>query len=221
MLHQDETVEIRRFVCGPAGNNAYLLVCRNTNRSLIIDAPAGPGALVEAARNTEVTALLLTHGHGDHVAGLDEVLLALDVPVRIGWADRDAVLHLGITPGADLRDGGAVPFGNLELTIMHTPGHTAGSIAFLLPGSGDRPGILFAGDTLFPGGPGRTGSPESFEEIVRSITGRLLTLPDDTQVWPGHGDGTTIGAAAREYATFAADPPRPGLFGEVRWDDRP
>ena len=219
MLHRDGAVEIGRFLCGPSGNNAYLVACRRTNQSVIIDAPAAPGSLIAAARGTEVRALLLTHGHGDHVAGLDEVLSAFDVPVGIGRADGDALLHTGAMPGIDVSDGSTVSFGDLHLAAIHVPGHTAGSTAFLLPASGGRPGFLFAGDALFPGGPGRTWSPEGFAEIVRSIRERLLTLPGDTRVWPGHGDGATIGEARREHAAFASRPHRPGLFGEVRWDD--
>ncbi len=221
MLHQDETSEIRRFVCGPAANNAYLIVCRHTNRSVIIDAPAAPGPLIEAARGTRVAALLLTHGHADHLAGLEELLSAFDVPLGIARADRDALPHPGAAPEIDVSDGGAVPFGDLTLEAIRVPGHTAGSTAFLLPASGGRPGFLFGGDTLFQGGPGKTWSREGFEEIVRSVRERLLTLPDDTRVWPGHGEGTTIAEARREHAVFAGRPHRPGLFGEVRWDDRP
>jgi len=221
MLHRDAAVEIRRFVCGPSANNAYLVVCRRTNRSVIIDAPAAPGTLIAAARVTEVQALLLTHGHADHVAGLGEVLSALAVPVGIGCAEADALLHAGATAGVDVSDGSAVRFGRLQLTAIHVPGHTAGSTAFLLPADDGRPPVLFAGDTLFPGGPGRTWSPEGFERIVESIRERLLALPDDTRTWPGHGDGATIGEARREHEAFARRPHPPGLFGEVRWDDRP
>ncbi len=221
MLHQDSASEIRRFVCGPAANNAYLIVCRHTNRSVIIDAPAAPGPLVEAARGTGVAALLLTHGHADHLAGLDELLSAFDVPLGIARADRDAMSHVGAGPGIDVSDGGSVSFGDLCLEAIHVPGHTAGSTAFLLPASGGRPGFLFGGDTLFQGGPGKTRSPEGFEEIVTSIREQFLILPDDTRVLPGHGDGTTIAEARREHAAFAGRPNRPGLFGEVRWDDRP
>ena len=220
MLHQDGASEIKRFVCGPAANNAYLIVCRKTNQSVIIDAPAAPGLLIEAARGTGVAALLLTHGHADHLAGLDELLSAFDVPLGIARADRDALPHTRAAPGIDISHGGAVSFGDLCLEVIHVPGHTAGSTAFLLPASGGRPGFLFGGDTLFQGGPGKTWSPEGFEEIIRSIRERLLILPHDTRVWPGHGDGTTIAEAGTEHAVFAGRPHRPGLFGEVRWDDR-
>ena len=189
MLHRDETTEIKRFVCSPFGNNAFLVICRKTNRSVIIDAPAEPGQLIAAARATNVTALLLTHGHGDHVAGLDQVLSEFDVPLGIGRADQDALPAATPMPTLNVSDGSVVSIGDLHLTAMHVPGHTAGSTAFLLPASGDRPAVLFAGDTLFPGGPGSTKSAESFEHIIESIRDRMLTLPDDTLVWPGHGDG--------------------------------
>jgi len=185
---------------------------------VIIDAPAVPGQLIEAARGTEVQAVLLTHGHGDHVAGLREILAAFDVPVGIAGADAGQISLLGVTPSIDVSDGAVITAGDVRLTAMHTPGHTAGSTGFLLPASGNRAAILFGGDTLFPGGPGGTRSPEDFTEIVASINERLLTLPADTEVWPGHGDTTTIGEASREYQAFAARPHEAGLHGTVTWE---
>jgi glyoxylase-like metal-dependent hydrolase (beta-lactamase superfamily II) len=220
MLQQDATVEIHRFVCGPADNNAYLVKSVRTSQSVIIDAPAGPGSLIEAARGTLIQALLITHGHGDHLAGLDELLSAFDVPVGIGDADRDALLHAGVTPQVDVSDGTVFRFGDPRLMSIHVPGHTPGSTAFLLPPSGARSGALFGGDTLFPGGPGTTGSPEDFQQIIKSIRERLFTLPNDTVVLTGHGESTTIEEAIAEYTVFESRPHRHDLFGTLTWDDR-
>jgi len=220
MLHQDRTVRVLQFVCGPSDNNAFLVASTRTNQSAIIDAPADPGRMIEAARQTDVQALLLTHGHADHLAGLSEVLSAFDVPVGIGDADRDQLLAAGVTPQVDIADGMVFRFGDPRLMAIHVPGHTAGSTAFLLPPSGARPGLLFGGDTLFPGGPGGTRSPEDFEQIIQSIRERLFALPNDTIVLPGHGASTIIEEAIAEYTVFESLHHRHGLFGTVTWDDR-
>ena len=133
----------------------------------------------------------------------------MQVPVGIGTDDADG---LPSPPQIDLKDGMVIKFGNQEMTVLDTPGHTEGATCFLI---GKH---LFSGDTLFPGGPGKTRSPEAFQQVVDSITKKLLVLPDDTAVYPGHGDDTTIGKAREEYQGFASNPHSPDLFGEVTWN---
>ena len=101
--------------------------------------------------------------------------------------------------------------GDITLQVMFTPGHTPGAVCLL---TGKH---LFSGDTLFPGGPGASRSPEAFQQLVESITSRLLVLPEDTNVYPGHGDDTTIGAAKEEYAVFASKPHPEDIHGEIAW----
>jgi glyoxylase-like metal-dependent hydrolase (beta-lactamase superfamily II) len=98
-----------------------------------------------------------------------------------------------------------------RVRIIHTPGHTPGSICLLVDG------VLISGDTLFPGGPGRSDSPAALQEMIASITSRLLTLPEATAVYPGHGDNTTIADARREYAVFASRQHAADLCGDVTW----
>ena len=126
---------------------------------------------------------------------------------------EDAHNLLPEKPDFYLNEGDVIELGTVSLQVMHTPGHTPGAVCLL---TGKH---LFSGDTLFPGGPGATRSPEAFEEVVRSITSRLLTLPDDTHVYPGHGDDTTIGKAKEEYAVFSGKRHRDGLHGTVAWLD--
>jgi glyoxylase-like metal-dependent hydrolase (beta-lactamase superfamily II) len=110
-----------------------------------------------------------------------------------------------------LADGDEIPVGSLRVRAVHTPGHTPGSTCFIVGSN------LLSGDTLFPGGPGRTQSPRDLEETIKSITTRLHTLPEDTAVLPGHGDNTTIGDSKREYAVFASRSHPPDLCGDVTW----
>ncbi|MCX7911953.1 MAG: MBL fold metallo-hydrolase, partial [Dehalococcoidales bacterium] len=115
------------------------------------------------------------------------------------------------TPEIMPSDGDLLRVGRLRVKVLHTPGHTPGSLCFKI-GS-----YLFAGDTVFPGGPGHTASPEDFTLIVDSISRKILTLPARTVVLPGHGNGTTVGQARKEYAVFASRAHPHGLCGDVLW----
>jgi glyoxylase-like metal-dependent hydrolase (beta-lactamase superfamily II) len=95
--------------------------------------------------------------------------------------------------------------------VLHTPGHSPGSICFL---TGN---ILLAGDTIFPGGPGKTGSPDDFREIIHSLEQKIFVLPDDTKIFPGHGEPTTVKDAKQEYAVFSGKSHNPDLYGDVLW----
>ncbi|MCH7952936.1 MAG: MBL fold metallo-hydrolase, partial [Chloroflexi bacterium] len=110
-----------------------------------------------------------------------------------------------------LADGEELAAGAIRVRALLTPGHTPGSTC-LLAGK-----FLFSGDTLFPGGPGRTNSPADLQQSIQSITSVLFALPDETEVLPGHGDGTTIGAAKSEYAVFAGKEHPADLCGDVNW----
>jgi glyoxylase-like metal-dependent hydrolase (beta-lactamase superfamily II) len=207
-LHYDGDVQITKVNMGPYDNNGYILTCPETNEGILIDTPAEPEKLLNEIGDVEIKAILITHNHQDHLLGFNEITGAVDAPVGIGPADAGP---LPKTPDIDLVDGQVIKFGNRELTMLHTPGHTEGATCFLV---GKH---LFSGDTLFPGGPGKTRSPEALVQIIDSITGKLLALPDDTAVYPGHGLDTTIGEARRQYHDFASRPHPEGLFGDVDW----
>jgi hydroxyacylglutathione hydrolase len=109
-----------------------------------------------------------------------------------------------------LKDGDTLKLGGLKIDVFFTPGHTPGSLCF-------KTGkYLFAGDTLFPGGPGHTVTPEDFKQITASINEKIYILPDDTEILPGHGDGTTVKKSKEEYAIYAAKP-HGVLYGDVAW----
>ena len=147
---------------------------------------------------------MITHSHMDHIGALPELKARLKVPVAVHRLDMKGS---PVRPEILLEDGQEVSFGNVRLKVLHTPGHTPGSLSFLI---GKQ---LLSGDTLFPHGPGRTGSPADLKRIIGSITGKLFVLPDDTEVYPGHGDSTILGREKKEFAVFSARSHDPGLRG--------
>jgi len=197
-----------RFETAPFGTNAYLLVCREAGDSVLVDAPGDAAKIAARMRTTNPRYILMTHNHIDHTAALRELKAEFGVPVASHEADAG-----GLPERAEvlLDEGTSVTFGAVELTVLHTPGHTPGSLCFLV---GRR---LISGDTLFPGGPGKTGTPEDFEQIVRSITDKLFGLPDDTRVYPGHGEPTVLNREKGQFAVFASRSHRPDLCGDVLW----
>jgi glyoxylase-like metal-dependent hydrolase (beta-lactamase superfamily II) len=181
------SVEIRKLSVGPMDNNAYVLTDTGSGHALLIDAANDAGWLLGELDGLVLDAIVTTHGHRDHWQALAEVADATGVPTWLHPADA------GMVPRAAdraIEHGGEVRFGEAAMRLVHTPGHTQGSTCLLL---GDT--HLFTGDTLFPGGPGNTfGSWKAFEQIMDSLERRIFgALPEETWVYPGHGDDTTLG----------------------------
>ena len=206
--YQDSTITIHKLKCGPYDNNAYLLVCPQTNESILIDTPAEPDKLIEAAKATNVKAIIITHNHMDHLLGFDDVTSAIDAPVSIGEADAHALKK---PPARLLKDGDEIKAGTITLKAIATPGHTPGSTCYTVGNS------IFTGDTLFPGGPGKTGSPENLKQIIESITSKLFVFGDDLAVYAGHGDDGDLKSSKEEYRVFASKEHPADLFGDVLW----
>jgi glyoxylase-like metal-dependent hydrolase (beta-lactamase superfamily II) len=182
---EDARVRVEKLIVGPFENNVFIVRCKSTGDAVLLDAANEHDLLVEVCRETGVRRVLTTHGHWDHIQAVEAVR---DAGIEVGIAVADAEM----LPAYDfvIPDDEVYAVGDLRLRSIHTPGHTAGSTSFLLE---DEP-LIFAGDTLFPGGPGNTSTPgASFDQILRSIDRRLFTLPVDTLVLPGHGLDTTIG----------------------------
>lgn len=183
------TILTRAALVGEYENNAFMVACAHTGKAVIIDAAAEPDRVLELADGVEVEALLTTHGHFDHLRAVTPVVQALGVPFLLHPDDHALAARTTRESPQPLLDGHVVPLGETSLLTLHTPGHTPGSVCFL------SPGVLFSGDTLFPGGPGATKFEEGdFDTIIESIEKRLFTLDDATDVYPGHGPtATTIG----------------------------
>jgi len=183
---------VTKFSVGPFDNNVYIVRCEQTNKALIIDGATDPERILTEAKTTDVVAIVQTHAHPDHVQALEGLVAALKIPVYAHTGEGRLPVR-----SEPLGDGSVVRVGALEISVWHTPGHTRGSLSFVAPG------FLFSGDTLFPGGPGRTTSRPYFRQIMESVE-RMVALGDDTQVCPGHGLDTTIGRERQYVETWRA-----------------
>jgi glyoxylase-like metal-dependent hydrolase (beta-lactamase superfamily II) len=192
--------------------NCYLLICPQTGEALIIDPGAEADRILEHVRasSCHVTHILHTHGHFDHIGATESVMAGLGKPVPLAAHPADVYLYsrearaIGepfgyeipsdlLVPDQPLRDGDRVQVGDLQLQVIHTPGHTPGSISLICGTT-----CVFTGDTLFQHGIGRTDLPGGDEDaIYHSILTRLYPLAESLDVLPGHGAGTTIGEERR------------------------
>lgn len=193
-----ETADVRidRYVVGPFENNVFILRCKRTGSSVLLDAANEHELLAEVCAATGVQKVLTTHGHWDHIQA---IIPLREAGIEIGIATQDAEM----LPAYDftIDDDTGLSVGDLQLITLHTPGHTPGSTCFRLEG---HP-IMFSGDTLFPGGPGTTALPGGdFDAVMRSIEQRLFQLPNDYLVLPGHGRDTTIGSEKPHFDEWVA-----------------
>jgi len=183
----DSRLEVHRLVVGPYANNVFVLRCRETGESVLIDAANEHEKLLELASRLNVKRVLETHGHHDHI-GAVVAMREAGYEVAVTAADAPMLKKVGYDVFID--DAEIIEVGNLRLLAIHNPGHTPGSISFKVEGTP----LLFTGDTLFPGGPGNTKSAGGdFETIIQSLDTKLLTFPAETIILPGHGVDSTIG----------------------------
>jgi hydroxyacylglutathione hydrolase len=188
--------------------NCYLLRCPVTGTAAIIDPGEGASDILEAVGADPVVCILLTHGHPDHTGALDDLRRETGAPVGIHPADAE---DWSVEADFPLLDGMQVEVGQGLVTVRHVPGHTPGSVCLRLDGQ------ALVGDAIFPGGPGHTASPEDLSLSVRSLGATVFTWPDATELYPGHGPHTTVGAERGAFERFLADPHPPELCGDVTW----
>ncbi|MHA6763419.1 MBL fold metallo-hydrolase [Streptacidiphilus sp. PAMC 29251] len=190
---------ITKVAVGPFNNNAYLLRCRATDQQLLIDAAADAPALLETV-GSSLDTVVTTHRHQDHWQALADVVAATGARTASGRLDAE-----GIDVASDLLldDGDTLRVGEVELTVRHLVGHTPGAIVLIYNDPQGHP-HLFTGDCLFPGGVGNTnGDAEAFSSLLNGVEAKLFAvLPDETWVYPGHGDDTTLGAERPQLAEW-------------------
>ncbi|WP_029287413.1 MBL fold metallo-hydrolase [Cellulomonas sp. HZM] len=204
-----DEVEIRKREVGTARNNAYLLTCRHDGAQVLVDAAADPEAVVDLIREgsgaTRLDVVVTTHRHRDHLGALRSVVAVTGAATAAGADDADEIAETADVPVTQrLHDGDTLTFGHVTLEVVALRGHTPGSVALAYrePTDVHEPEAvagrvhLFTGDSLFPGGVGATrGDADAFAQLYDDVVQRVFDrLGDETWVYPGHGDDTTLGA---------------------------
>ena len=205
-------MKIEKFVTGIISTNCYLVINEETKQTVVIDPAACPSYLMGHMKSEglQVEAILLTHGHFDHIMGIDDLRREFPVPVYVHEGDRETLLDPALNlsssytdgytfDGADyIRDGQRLELAGFSFQVIHTPGHTPGGVCYYL----ESEGVLFSGDTLFQNSVGRTDFPNSsMSDLIRSLREKVMKLPNDVKVYPGHMGETTIGHE-RKYNPF-------------------
>ena len=202
------TLEFQCLEVGPWPMNCYLVRCPATGEEALVDPGADAPVILASVNSARLRYILLTHGHPDHVGALESVYLATGVPVGIHPADAEA---FGLQANFSLSDGMQIDVGHGHLTVSHVPGHTPGSVCLRLDS------CALVGDAIFPGGPGHTLSPDALAQSLESLGRTVFTWPDDTELFPGHGGRTTVGAERAAFMRFVADEIPSDLCGDVTW----
>jgi len=200
---------IKLLTVGPFAANCYIVGSTSTNQGMIIDPGADAGTIMRTVQQTglSISIIVITHAHMDHVGAIREVQQKTNAKFAVHEAEKGFVFStpmrmltsLGVSPVKSppqpdrlLKDGDLIDLGNLHFKVLYTPGHSSGGICLL------GHGVVFSGDTLFKLGIGRTDFPGmSHERLIKSIREKLMVLPDETIVYPGHGPATIIGDERR------------------------
>ncbi|MFD9725417.1 MBL fold metallo-hydrolase [Streptomyces sp. NPDC059072] len=199
-VHELADLMISKVAVGSMNNNAYLLRCRATDEQLLIDAAAEAETLLNLIGDDGIASVVTTHRHGDHWGALQAVVDATGARTYAGAYDAEGI---PVATDVPVQDGDLITVGRVSLTARHLVGHTPGSIALVY----DDPhghAHVFTGDCLFPGGVGNTwGDPKAFATLIDDVQHKLFEqLPDETWVYPGHGNDTTLGAERPHLAEW-------------------
>ncbi|MDJ0461727.1 MBL fold metallo-hydrolase [Streptomyces sp. H27-C3] len=191
-VHELADLMISKVAVGSMNNNSYLLRCRATGEQLLIDAAAEPDILLRLIGDDGIASVVTTHQHGDHWQALAEVVAATGARTYAGRYDAEGI---PVPTDVPVEDGDTIRVGRVELTAHRLVGHTPGSIALVYDDPHGHP-HAFTGDCLFPGGVGNTRQDAAaFTSLLDDVEKKLFgSLPDETWVYPGHGDDTTLGA---------------------------
>lgn len=202
------TLVISRLEVGPWPMNCYVVRCSASGEAAVIDPGAEEDKIIAAVDHSKVRCVLLTHAHPDHVGALEAVRRATGAPFGVHPADAEAG---GVTGDFPLLDGMEVQVGSGLMRVFHVPGHTPGSVCFKLNGQ------ALVGDAIFPGGPGHTDSPEALAQSLFSLGEIVFAWSDQTELHPGHGGSTTVGAERAGFLRFLSADHAPELYGDVTW----
>lgn len=208
----EPTVILQTHPVGMIQANCYILGDEQTREAVVIDPGGDVPVLMRSleAASLKTVAILATHGHFDHVEGLAQLSQAVDAPIHLHRDDLPLVQNLssqgamfGVqvqqapAPDRYVVEGDTIPFGDLRLEVLHTPGHSPGSVCYLIDDH------VFVGDLLFAGSIGRTDlGGGDYATLLRSVREKIFTLGDATRVYPGHGPATTVGAEKRTNPFF-------------------
>jgi len=203
------STKLIRLEVGPWPMNCYFVVCLETNQAAIVDPGADSELILSNIEDLDVRAILLTHGHADHVGALEQIKRETGAQVMISPLDA---AHFKLNYDAPINHRDTIKLGNQILTAIHTPGHTPGQTCFDL---GD--GRKIVGDTIFVGGPGRTWSPKDFSTTMETMAAIVFQWPDDTIFFPGHGPSGTIGKERPYFEQFLRKGWSKKLYGDVTW----
>jgi glyoxylase-like metal-dependent hydrolase (beta-lactamase superfamily II) len=188
--HELSHLIISKVAVGPMDNNAFLLRSRDTDHQVLIDAANDTRTLLRLIGEDGLDRVITTHRHQDHWQSLGDVVSATDAITVAGTYDAEGI---PVKTAEPVEDGDTITVGHCNLTVIHLNGHTPGSVA-LLYDDPTGPPHLFTGDSLFPGGPGKTTGGDDFDSLMHDLQTKVFDrLPDETWVYPGHGNDTTLG----------------------------
>lgn len=207
------SIKIYHAVLGEIGTNCYMIINEDVKRCIIVDPadqPEAIGAMIDKC-GCNPSAILLTHGHYDHITAADEIRTKYNIKIYAGEHEKDVLLQpdknlsgvmgrrqVSLKADVWLRDGEELELAGIKIKVLHTPGHTEGGVCYYV----EEACALFSGDTLFAESVGRTDFPTgSMGKLINGIKNKLLPLPEDTAVYPGHGDATTI-AYEKQYNPY-------------------